>query len=522
MSPPPKRKTTLPGKPESYWIASTPETDYPPLPEGLSVDVAILGGGIAGLTSAVLLKEEGLTVAVIEAERIATGVTGHTTAHISWAHGLIYRHLTETFGIEGAKRYAQANRAAMEEIARLIRRYQIDCDYRVTSEYFYTDTRDDLPRLQDEFQAILRLGLPVSFVRDVPLPFETYGALLYEDQAQFHPRKYLLSLAESVPGEGSYIIERTRALNVQDGEPCTITTERGSFTAKDVIIATHFPILNQGMFWARMRPNRSYVLGVRIADTLPEFLFDSTEDPSHYIRSQPTDQGPLVIIGGEDHPTGHESNTVERYRRLEEFARTHFEVTSVDYRWSTQDNYTDDRIPFIGRMAAETKHLFVATGFKGWGMTHGTLAGMILADLITDQINPFDKLFSPGRFKLAAAAPELIARNLHVTETFIKGRFTRLSSLHSLSPGEAEVAELKGEKVAAYRDESGHIHIHSPVCSHMGCIVRWNEAERSWDCPCHGSRFRYDGKVIQAPAVKDLQKIAPRDGSREKEKSPKE
>lgn len=503
-----KRKSQygLAGRAESFWIASTPETDFPSLTENISVDVAVLGGGIAGITSALFLKDAGLTVAVLEAGRILEGVTGHTTAHISSAHNIIYRYLIDHFGKEGAKQYADANQMAIERIARLVGDNSIACDFRRTSEYIYAENRDDLDKLKTEFEAAESLGLPVSFLDAAPLPFKTYGAIHYQNQAQFHPRKYLMALAKLIPGDGSFIFENTRALDVEGGEPHRIKTDKGYLTAKIIIIATHYPILNQGLLFMRMAPYRSYVLGIRVADEIPEEMFDSSEYPSHYIRTQPTPDGHLIIVGGEDHATGHVTNTAEHYKRLERFARDHFQVKSIDYRWSTQDNYSFDRVPFIGRLTPGSRHIYVATAFKGWGMTHGTVAGMVLSDMILGRPNPYHELYDPGRLKLLTTGAKLITQNIHIAETLIRGRLSRPEKLTPLDVGEAKVAEIDDKEAAVYKDDRGEIHSISPVCTHMGCIVSWNNAERSWDCPCHGSRFNFDGEILHCPTVKKLEK----------------
>jgi glycine/D-amino acid oxidase-like deaminating enzyme/nitrite reductase/ring-hydroxylating ferredoxin subunit len=495
----------LAGKAESLWIATTPDTDFPSLQENISVDVAVLGGGIAGITSALFIKESGMTVAVVEAKRIIKGVTGHTTAHISSAHNLIYRHLIDRFGKDDAKLYANANQEAIGKIARLVDKNNIDCDFRRTSEYIYAESREELDKIKSEYEAAKSLGLPVSSADAAPLPFKTYGAIRYQNQAQFHPRKYLLALSQMIPGKGSYIFENTRTLDVEGGKPYRIKTDKGYLTAKNVIIATHYPILNQGLLFMRMEPYRSYVLGIRVADEVPEEMFDSSGDPSHYIRTQSTPNGSLIIIGGEDHPTGHEANTIERYKRLEKYARERFRVKSIDYRWSTQDNYSFDKVPFIGRLSG-SKHLYVATAFKGWGMTHGTIAGMILSDMILGISNPYQELYDPGRFKPITTAKKLVTQNVHIAETLIKGRLSKPEKLTRLEIGEARVAEIDDKEAGVYKDDKGNIHAVSSACTHMGCIVSWNNAERSWDCPCHGSRFDSDGEVIHSPAVKNLEK----------------
>jgi glycine/D-amino acid oxidase-like deaminating enzyme len=377
----------VPGKAESYWLASMPDTSYPTLKEKLTVDVAVLGGGITGITTALLLKKRGLKVAVVEAGKIGYGVTGYTTAHISSAQAFYYNKLIGKYGEEKARQCADSCQASIETIAGLVKEYGIDRDFRRTTEYVYAAGRDDVRDQKDEPDAEKRLGLPVSYVDRAPLPFENYGAICYTNQAEFHPGKYLLPLAKAVDGDGSYVFEGTWALDIIDGEPCTVKTTRGDLAARGIVIATHIPFTNMDLIPARIKPFMSYVLGIRIESELPREMFYSTEKPCHYIRTQPTPDGQLVVVGGEDNPVGSVNRAEEKYRKLEAFCRSRFKVKSIDYSWSTHDNYTFDSLPFIGRYTTG-KHFYVATGFKGTGMTYGTVADMVLADQITGKKSP--------------------------------------------------------------------------------------------------------------------------------------
>ncbi|HTX44418.1 MAG TPA: FAD-dependent oxidoreductase, partial [Methanocella sp.] len=504
METPYKANHGVPGKDQSFWVESAPDTDHPPLKGDVSVDVAVLGGGIAGLTTALLLKKGGLKVAVIEAGRIVKGVTGYTTAHISSSsYAAYYRELQDRFGEEKARTCAASCQASIDLIERLVKEYGIDCDFRRNSEYLYAVSEADARMLKAELEVESRLGLPVSFMDRAPLPFEHYGAIRYEGQAQFHPRKYLLGLAKAIPGDGSHIFEMTRALGVEDGEPATVQTERGEITAGDVVVATHFPILNTGLLFARMKPVRSYVLGIRAGDSLDDNMYYSSEDPCHYIRSQPTPEGPLLIVGGEDHPVGQVEHTEERYRNLEKFCKGHFQVKSIDYSWSTQDNYTSDGVPFIGKYR-ELGHVYVATGFKGTGMTYGTVAATLLSGLILEGSSPYQALYDPGRPGPDAGGARLIRGSPKAAETSAGERSRPPKRAPAMEAGEAAYVEIDGKKAAAYMDESGKLHVVSPACTHMGCLVQWNGGEKTWDCPCHGSRYTYDGKVIHSPTVRDL------------------
>jgi glycine/D-amino acid oxidase-like deaminating enzyme/nitrite reductase/ring-hydroxylating ferredoxin subunit len=496
----------LPGEPVSLWIATTPGTNFPRLDGDVSVDVAILGGGIAGIATGFLLKQAGASVAVLEAGRIAKSVTGNTTAKITSLHSLIYDHLIKEFGEERARLYGEAQEAAKERIAAIVEELKIDCDLRRASAYTYTLLQEELDQIKREVEAAVRLGLPASFVDSAPLPFEIRGAVKFDHQAQFHPRKYLLALAEKIPGDGSHVFEETRALDVEDEEPCLVKTARGTVRARSVVITTHFPVFDPNIYFAAMYPTRSYVLGCRLNGPVPEGMYISMGTPHHSIRNNPYDGGEIVMLGGEHHKTGQGGDTSDHYLRLEEWARANFDIRSIEFRWATQDNNTVDRVPYIGKLSAGSDHLYVATGFAGWGMTNSHVAALLLTDMIMGRENPWRELFDPSRFKPVASARDFIRENMNVVAEFTGDRISvpELDDLGKLPRGGGEVVEWKGERVAVYKDEQGAIHACSPTCTHLGCLVHWNSAEKSWDCPCHGSRFNYDGRVIQGPANKDL------------------
>jgi glycine/D-amino acid oxidase-like deaminating enzyme/nitrite reductase/ring-hydroxylating ferredoxin subunit len=496
--------TDLPGAPVSYWIASTPTTDYDPAPAELDVDVAVLGGGIAGLSTAAAVQATGRSVAVVEAARIVEGVTGSTTAKVTSSHGLLYGYLTEAFGAERARLYAQSQQAALAHIVETVERDGVDCDLVRTPSYLYAE--DELEPLEREAEAAARLGLPVELVKDVPLPYAVAGAVRYADQARFHPRRYLLHLAERLVANGGRILERTRALDVDEGDPCVVTTDRGVVRARDVVVATHVPFLDRGMFFARQFPMRDYVVAARI-DAPLDGMFLSTEQPTHSVRVTEDGAATLLIVGGEGHPTGRADDTVDRYRRLEAWTAERFGTSDFTHRWSTQDYTSADRVPFVGRFHPGAKRLWVATAFGAWGMTNGTMSGRLLADLIAGRPNPLADLYDPGRVgPVAPKAKSFVKENAAVAKELVAGYLSPgdVASVDDLGPGAAAVVRTGLSKTAAYRDEDGVLHAVSARCTHLGCIVGWNAAERSWDCPCHGSRFGVDGEVLQGPAVEPL------------------
>ena len=500
----------LPGEPVSLWIATTPETGFPPLAGDITVDVAVLGGGIAGIVTAFQLKQQGMTVAVIEADRIVKSVTGNTTAKITSLHALIYDYLINQFGERAALSYADAQQAAIERIASIVSEHQIDCDFRRTDAYTYTEREEELDQVKAEVEAATKLGLPASFVESTPLPFPIKGAVKFTGQAQFHPRKYLLALIEKIPGGGSHVFEKTRAFDIKDEDPCRVETDKGTVTAKAVVLATHFPYQDPNIYFAAMHPGRSYVLGCRLNIPVPEGMYITAgEEDMHSFRSNPDEDGGTIwMVGGEKHKTGQGGPTEERYQRLEQYARSRFDVQSIEYRWSTQDNNTVDRVPYIGKLSSGSKNLYVATGFGGWGMTNSHVAAMLITDMIQGRENPWAAVFDPSRFKPVTSARDFISENMNVAKEFMADRVgtPELDDIGKLPKGRGEVVEWKGERVALYKDDAGRVFSCSAVCTHMGCIVHWNGAERSLDCPCHGSRFNYDGKVIQGPANKDLER----------------
>lgn len=417
----------LPGRAESFWIATTEETNYKVLSKNIEVDVAILGGGITGITAGLLLKEKGKKVVIIEARKIIKGVTGHTTAKVTSLHDVIYKYLIDNFGKEGALMYGSGQEKAIELIASLVKEKNIDCDFVRASAFTYTQKEEYLKNIEEEVGAAKNLDLPASFVKETDLPFPILGAVSFSNQAHFHPRKYLLALAKLIQGQGSFIFEETRALDVKEnGNIYQVITDKGVIKAKDVIVATHYPVINKGRpYVSKLTPKRSYVLEVKIKGEIPKGMFISLEQPFFSVRPQRSKKGEVLIITGDEHKTGQDDNTIGCYLELEKMVRERFEVESIDYRWSTQDNYTIDRVPYIGRYTKNSKHLFVATGFGGWGMTNGTLAAMILSDMLLEKENPFSDFFDlEGRDNLKSAKNFLIT-NIDNAKQFVKGRFKK-------------------------------------------------------------------------------------------------
>lgn len=496
----------------SYWIAanSGDAARYPAQDGDLRADVAVLGGGIVGLTAAALLKRAGKSVALVEMSRVGTGVTGHSTAKITSQHELVYAELKRRSGDTGARSYAEANQAALERIAAFVEEDGIDCSFERQPNYVFTESEDYLPALREEARAAARVGLPASFVEETPLPFPVLGAVRFEDQAQFDSCAYLLGLAAEVDGEGSRVYENTRALDVKDadsGGSCTVQTDRGTITANDVVMATHIPFPFKGEYWGKSSARRAYVVaGAVDPEKVPGGMYINAESPSRSVRYAKTRDGEtLLLVCGEGHKPGQVSDTVERYERLEAWTKERFGAADFRYRWSTQDYWPADGIPFVGRLGVGSRHVWTATGFSSWGITGGTAGAMILTDLIQGRENPHAHVFDSQR-QSVLFEKGLYKEGLDVSKRLVGDWVSapEAADASETGAGEGKILRQGLEKVAAYRDEDGALHAVSAVCTHLGCVVQWNAAEKSWDCPCHASRFDVDGAVLQGPAVKDL------------------
>lgn len=492
--------------PESYWIASTETTNYPALERDIDVDILIIGGGFVGISCAYQLLNQGFKIAILEGNKILNGVTAHTTAKITSQHGLIYDKIKSQMSRELSQQYADANQHAIQEIKRIADEHHIDCDYVTESSYIYTLQDKYLQKINDEVKTTRDLGIKASFVEAIPFNIPIKGAVRFEDQARFHPRKFTLGLTKYIEEQGVEIFENSRAIDIEKESGYIVTTTQGSkVTAEKVIIASHYPFYNKhGMYFARLYTERAYVIAIKAKEKFPGGMYINADDPARSLRNQETNDGELILVIGDHHKTGQGRSMIRHYEALVDFANNLFTVEDIPYRWSTQDCMTLDGIPYIGNFTANTPNLYVATGFQKWGMTNSIVSSLILKDLILHGRSQWQDVYNPSRKTIAASAKNFIVENYNVAEQLLDGKITKLPKEADIKPGDAKVLRIDGKRVGAYRDRQGNLHLVNTTCTHMGCELNWNSAEESWDCPCHGSRFTYEGEVISGPAVKPL------------------
>lgn len=486
------------------WVATAPVPRFGPLSGDARVDVAVVGAGIVGLTTALLLRNAGLEVVVLEADEIAAGASSHSTVKVTVGHGLIYSELRDRYDEDTAAAYLRANAVGMTTIGSLVREHGIDCDLEERRHVIYAEDESSLEQVRAEVEVERDLGLPAEFVAETDLPFPVAGALTLTGQAQFHPRRYLAGLARAFVAGGGVIHDATRVFEVDGGSEPSVRAEGGTMAADHLVLATGIPIADSKLFFAKVSPRREYAVAGAVdrASALSDMYY-SAGTPGHSLRMAEEGEESLVIVVGESHKTGEEAHTESRYAALTGWLEQRFPVHAVRYRWSTQDYDSMDGLPYVGY--AGSGNVLAATGFGGWGMTNGTAAASAIAGLITGRADEWADIYDVKRHHPVAAAPAFMRENLKVAKHWIGDRLSTESiAVGDLGTGEAAVADVVGDTLACFRDDAGVLHAVSATCTHLGCLVEWNGAERSWDCPCHGSRFDIDGRVLQAPATEPL------------------
>lgn len=472
-------------------------------------DALIIGGGITGLTTALLLQEAGKSCILAEAHTLGFGTTGGTTAHLNTFLDNSYNYIEKDFGEEGSRLVAQACKEAIETVAELVGRYQIDCDFSYKQGYLYAESDKEASELDEIFEASQRAGVSVHPADQIPVSVPFKKAIVFDQQAQIHPLKYIYALAEQFINKGGIVLQNTLIKSTEkDNGHHIATADNASIKAVKLVYATHIPP-GINLLHFRCAPYRSYVLGVKLSnDNYPTDLTYDAKDPYHYYRTQEVNGQPYMIVGGDDHKTGH-CNPEESFNSLENYVLKYYPDASIEFKWSAQYYVPADGLPYIGKLPGFDDDVFVATGFSGNGITLGSISGRILRDLVLGQQNTYADLFAPSRIKPVAGFTEFVKENADVVYRFVADRLSAkdITSLNEIPLGGGAVVEYNDEKLAIHKDSSGQIHALSPVCTHAQCIVNWNNSEKSWDCPCHGARYDINGEVLTGPANRALQKV---------------
>lgn len=483
------------------WLDTTVVPSYQSLTEDLSVDVCIVGAGITGITLTYLLRDAGLKIALIDSDQVIHGTTAYTTAKLTVGHGLIYQDLMKNFGYDDTKLYYESQQAAIDFVAKTVRDLNIDCDFSPLPHYVFTQDAANSSKFEAEYEVCRSLNISCELVESLDLPFPTAKAIAFENGAQFHPVKYLVGLLNEIAKHSNIsIYANTTACDMvfNEDESATVSTSTGfKIHAKQVVQACHFPFYDDGsLLFSKIEMDHSYLIAVLNASPLPHGMYISYEKPTRSIRTFHN----LLLIGGENHRPGTVQDTSQNYKTLINFAKEHFQTDEVCYEWSTQDVISIDHMPYVGRLHQNSANQFVATGYCKWGMTNGTAAALLLNQLIRGNESPYTTLFSPSRLNSKMGLKNLVVYNSKTAFEYIKGKLKLGESNVELDFDEATIFTTNDGKYGLYKDKEGLLYLVDITCPHLGCELAFNTAERTWDCPCHGSRFSYTGDVIEGPA----------------------
>jgi glycine/D-amino acid oxidase-like deaminating enzyme/nitrite reductase/ring-hydroxylating ferredoxin subunit len=472
-------------------------------------DVIIVGGGITGISTALVLQKAGKQCLVIEAKNLCFGTTGGTTAHLNTLLDTPYTTIQKKFDKDTSTRVALAVKEAINLIQSNIKEHQIDCGFEETDAFLFAQNESQENELENILEATTEAGITAGHSLKIPVPIPFTKALRAKGQAKFNPVQYVYGIASAFENAGGVIMQNCRVTGAESNELVEVETSHGIFKCKDLIYATHIPP-GVNLLHLRCVPYRSYAMALTLNDdNYPQYLAYDMVDPYHYYRTQIVNNKRYLIVGGKDHKTAHEENTEQCLRKLESHIRKYYDVKEVEYGWSSQYYEPADGLPYIGKMPGYLDHIYVATGFGGNGMVYSGVAALTFREILLEDKPVYQDLFKPGRIKPIAGFVNFIKHNADVLKQFAGKWFSGddLHQLVELAPGEGKIVTYNKQKLALYKDDEGLIHAINPVCTHLKCEVKWNGAEKSWDCPCHGARYSCDGKMLNGPADADLEQI---------------
>lgn len=496
----------------SLWIENTKDSKkFSKLEKDIETEVCVIGAGLFGLTTAYYLAKNGVQVTVVEAEQeIGMKVSGNTTGKITSQHGLFYDHLIKDYGEKFAAKYLYANEQAITNIKNIIDENNIECDFSWQDNYVYAMKEEEVEQIKNEVEAVKRLGFEAEFVTKTDLPFPVHGAIKFPKQAQFDARKYMLGLANQITNRNGQIYIGTRVEDIaKKGKEYVLITKNANIKAKKVVMATHYPIVSApGFYFLKMYQSTSYGLAVDTKTELFEGMYINVKDPIYSFRTAMHNDKKVLVVVGADHKTGEAIENDNRYAMLEKKVKELYPQSEILFRWNTEDCIGLDKIPYIGEFSSIMPNVYVGTGFKKWGITSSNVAANIVVDKILGKSNKYANIFNSKRLKPIKNRWEM--QNM-LKQTVISFAFEKanipIGSIEQIENDNAAIININGTNVGVYKDTSGNIFSVKPVCSHLGCTLTWNNLDKTWDCPCHGSRFDYMGNNIYDPANKGLELI---------------
>lgn len=495
----------------SFWIKNFKNKTYPTLNENLDVDVCIIGGGITGISCGYYLSKNNLKVCILEKDKVMEKTSGHTTAKITSGHGLIYKYLYDSYGKDTAKKYLNSNQEAITNIKNIIDTENIDCDFEFQNNYIYTTDANSVKKIKDEIKVLEKLDYTARFLDKINLPIkDVKGAIEFHHQAQFNPIKYTEGLSEYITNHNGQIFEHSKVLKLKKiGNKYNVYANNKIVTAQYVIIATRYPIINfPGFHFIKIYSEASYLIAVETSSPLFKGMYIDDNAPSHSFKTAIHNGKRILLVGGFNHKRGAKIDVTNSYNYLEEKAKELYPDAKVLYKWNTHDSVSLDKIPYIGEFSTFYPNVYVATGFKKWGMTTSNVAANIITDKIIGNKNEYEDIYTPLRLRPIKNRKEFCNMLKETSHSLIFNKLDLPAATpKDINPGEGKIVNDNGLKIGIYKDEEGNQYKVIPKCMHLGCELSWNALDKTWDCPCHGSRYTYEGKLIYGPSKKDLKII---------------